>query len=98
MRTGPVEPVKSGPFLLLKSTEDKGLVDVLFGRLRAWIRDYLMTTKTRIVDIYDLVAVLKRGAQTANERERGGARHIEERFEPEAKPAAVWRLDNVSSK
>ena len=68
----------------------KGLVDGLFGRVRAWIRDYLMTTKKRIIEVDDLMAVLRGGAQTANERDQGGARHMVERFEPEAKPAAVW--------
>ena len=75
-------------------TLKQGFVDGLFGRVRAWIRDYLITTKKRIIAVDDLMAVVRRGAQTANERDQGGARHIVERFEPEAKPAAVWRVEN----
>ena len=43
----------------------KGIVEGLFGMVRAWIRDYLMTTKKRIIEVDDLMAVLRGGAQTA---------------------------------
>ena len=72
----------------------KGLVDGFFGRVREWIKEYLITTSNRIIEVDDLLRVLVEGAARVASRGAGGLRYIVARLEP-AKPKTLHRAEGL---
>ena len=72
----------------------KGLVDGLFALVRTWIKEYMLSTSARIVEVDDLLSVLVEGAARSERRDEGGPRYVVEKVEP-SKPLTSQRVEHV---
>ena len=72
----------------------KGLVDGFFALVRTWIKEYMLSTSARIVEVDDLLSVLVEGAARSEQRDEGGPRYVVEKVEP-AKPLTSQRVEHV---
>ena len=80
--------------IALSKSMEKGSIDGLFALVRTWIKEYMLSTSARIVEVDDLLSVLVEGAARSERRDEGGPRYVVEKVEP-SKPLTSQRVEHV---